>query len=262
MLYYYTDVYQISINTETMGWKTISGRRYFYETIEADGRRLQKCWGSGEEAEQAAARIAAQKEKTTQSKANIRQIKKQDSMVEELTSSEKIDLKNKLNNRVWLANYSKQNAKLSSFENRTYTDPQTGEVHMDRDLAMKLEDDVRQVTLNSLKKAAANNPEEAAKVDQLIDEVHIRVAEMREEYSHAMSTAIESLLIEQIITAWVQWFVANRQLEAEPITAANWRQYQYLERRYQRCQTKLARTVEQLARIRSIRRPFLESGRE
>ena len=40
-----------------MGWETVKGRRYFYETTVESGERVRRCHGSGVEAHQAAARV-------------------------------------------------------------------------------------------------------------------------------------------------------------------------------------------------------------
>ena len=92
------------------------------------------------------------------------------------------------------------------------------------------------------------DPHLSSMATQILNHVEV----MRKDFAYDHSDQIEQIIIEEILTAWVQSFVST--LIADRVFASNLseRQNVYLEKRSLRCRNRLARAIEQLARIRNL----------
>ena len=64
-----------------MGWKTIYGRRYFYEICEVEGDWVTISWGSGPEASEAAERVEREHEENALDLAVVKAWSERDRML-------------------------------------------------------------------------------------------------------------------------------------------------------------------------------------
>lgn len=80
----------------------------------------------------------------------------------------------------------------------------------------------------------------------------------REELGFALASGVERLLIEQILTCWVQCSVAGLRLENVSAGQRSIEEGLYLERRYDSAQARLIRSIESLARIRKLNLPNVQ----
>lgn len=244
-----------------MGWKTIKGKRYFYEWIDQNGERFLKCRGSGNEAQTAATRVAHQRTQLQKEQDILRKWQIQDSKAEWLTTNLKHAIDQKLDatlarqgirrvKRHWRKMQSKTRADMASA-------PYLSSDDLDPDDALKLEDEIRTLALDSLIREGPIPPISKQKLQQLTTEVSAKAESLRAELTHAHVTAIETLLIEQIITAWVQWFAASYQLETANIPIDNFKLNAYLEKRYQQSQENLSNAIDHLTKIRCVSSRYL-----
>lgn len=246
-----------------MGWKTINGRRYFYEWVEVNGEYLQKCRGRGEEAKLAALKVAQKRADASGERAIVCRWEIQDRNTDYVVSELRAKIHSEVTRTLVMNGYHRHRGQWRKMQRATRMQaPQIEDSNfIASEEALKLENEVRRLSLEVLRRGSVDPPTEDGKVDEVIKDVFAKVEAMRKELNHENATAIEKLLVEQVITAWVQWFVAGWQVESIPCEDGNLRKGQYLERRYLRCQTRLSRAVDQLARIRCVRRPFLNNGR-
>lgn len=89
-------------------------------------------------------------------------------------------------------------------------------------------------------------------VDQTITQIETQVEVMRQDFQYDEANAFDKLLIEQILVAWVQWYVASWLLDGQLAQNRTWRENQYFTQRYQQCQSRLTRSIDQLAKLRMI----------
>ena len=75
---------------------------------------------------------------------------------------------------------------------------------------------------------------------------------MRADFQYRHVNSFDRLLIDQLTTAWVHWYVAGWLMDGELSINRTWRQNEYYAKRYQQCQTRLTKCLDQLARIRQI----------
>ena len=127
--------------------------------------------------------------------------------------------------------------------------------------AEQLGDEVRRITMEALRGITAdraitgsNEPQVKFRcnIESTIIEVETKVLELRQDLQYEHANPIDKLVIEQLLTAWVQWYVSGWLLEGELIPNRTWRQNQYFLRRYQTSQAKLTKAIDQLSRIRQI----------
>ena len=84
------------------------------------------------------------------------------------------------------------------------------------------------------------------------------VVRMRSALCSEGSSEMEQLLIEQILTCWVQCSMLGRKLEWTTTGVHEMEHGNYWDRRYTIAQARLLRTIESLARIRKLKLPSLQ----
>ncbi|HLO99229.1 MAG TPA: hypothetical protein VK171_11590 [Fimbriimonas sp.] len=246
-----------------MGWKVIHGVRYFYEWNVVEGVPIQKCWGSGEEAQLAAARVETARKERANERRIVKRWQYEDMKMDqseqeirdraELISRQLLD---KLGYHMQDGEVRKKNSNTRAAERSAHLAEPKVAVSIEETFA--LEDDVRQMTLSALGRGGDLN-EEA--LDALHQKVASKVEVLRAELSHPEISGIERILVEQIITAWIQCYVASRLVDTLEMDEKHWRRHQYMERRYVRAQARLTKSLEQLARIRRVPLKYLNSCR-
>jgi hypothetical protein len=249
-----------------MGWKVIHGVRYFYEWNVVDGMPTQKCWGSGEEAQRAAARVETARQERASERGIVKRWRREDMRMdqEERELRERVALKSRkllddLGYHVQDGEVRKKNANTLAAGASAYGMEPQAEISMEESLA--LEDDVRRMTLSALRRADMGCDLDSEALDELHRKIGIKADLLRSDLSHPDISGIERILVEQIITAWVQWYVASWLVETVELDEKQWRRHQYLERRFVRAQTRLTKSLDQLARIRRVPLRYLNSCR-
>lgn len=244
-----------------MGWKTIKGKRYFYEWIDQNGERFLKCRGSGGDAQTAAARVTHQQTRLQREQSILRKWQIQDSKAEWLATNLKHAIEQKLTSTLSSQGLRKVKSHWRKMQSKTRADmasaPYLSSDDLDPNDALKLEDEIRTLALESLIREGPIPPISKQKLQQLTPEVSAKVESLRAELTHARVTAIETLLIEQIITSWVQWFAASYQLETAAIPIENFKLNEYLEQRCQKSQENLSNAIDQLTKIRCVSSRYL-----
>ncbi len=128
--------------------------------------------------------------------------------------------------------------------------------------ATELEDEVRRLSLEALRGlTGVEHPTLVCNVDATIAEITKKVQAIKEDFMLERSNAFDRMMLDQMTTAWVQWYVANWLLDSEDCLKRSHRQNQYLERRFSRAQVRLTKAIDQLARLRGIPRGILEKGK-
>ncbi len=89
-------------------------------------------------------------------------------------------------------------------------------------------------------------------IESTIAQIDVYVEELRQELQYDDANPFDKLLIEQILVAWVQWYVAGWLLDGELAQKRSWRENQYFTQRYQQCQSRLTRAIAQLSKLRLI----------
>ena len=119
-----------------------------------------------------------------------------------------------------------------------------------------LANNIRRVALEPLRDLHNSARTDGITIDQTFEEtmaeVEARIQNLRQEFQYEDSNAFQRVIIEQICTAWVQWFVAGMLLEAQSPAARSWQQNQYFTQRYSLCQNRLSKAIDQLAKLRQI----------
>ncbi len=127
--------------------------------------------------------------------------------------------------------------------------------------AEELGADIRRIALEALRGITRPNQEPcvaiACNIDQTIAEVESKVHAMRQEFQYEDANPFDKLVIEQLLLAWVQWYVAGWLLEGELSRDRTWRENHYFTKRYHQCQFRLSKAIDQLARIRQISGSYL-----
>lgn len=84
------------------------------------------------------------------------------------------------------------------------------------------------------------------------ESVMVGIQKMRSDLGYNRSSALEKLMIEQVLTLWVQAYVVGLKLENATSGSHSIQNGIYLERRYHGAQARLTRALESLARVRSL----------
>ena len=134
----------------------------------------------------------------------------------------------------------------------------------------ELSDDIRRIAIESLRELRQGPKENRANfdgetsnnddrqvtvfctIDGTIAEIKEKVRKMRADFQYRHVNSFDRLLIDQLTTAWVHWYVAGWLMDGELSINRTWRQNEYYAKRYQQCQTRLTKCLDQLARIRQI----------
>ncbi|HLO97065.1 MAG TPA: hypothetical protein VK171_00605 [Fimbriimonas sp.] len=124
-----------------------------------------------------------------------------------------------------------------------------------------MEHTIRMLALNGLRRIGPEIILQDYDQKEIIENIHTKLIEQRQTLGYEESSMLEKMVIEQIMTLWVQWYVAGWQVEAMPYGDAYMKQNHYLERRFLRCQSRLMRGYDQLARMRAVPREYLIGGR-
>ncbi len=253
-----------------MGWKAINGRKYFYEATEVDGDRVVVSWGSGSEAKDAAARVERERAERAVDLEILRFWRERDRITDSLVKERTDELMKALASGLEASGFHQHQGqwrKQRKFRHRTLEPiniQSLKESIMERKKKVRdplvrsdLEDEIRQRSIDVLHQMGFDD-DMIAKTSEQIKE---RIQTIRADFGIEKAVPFERLLIEQIATAWVQWFIANLLIDSQSMASRTWRQNQYLEQRYQRCQNRLTKSIDQLARVRCIPRKYLEDGR-
>ena len=117
--------------------------------------------------------------------------------------------------------------------------------------------EIRRIALEALRGIPSPKADEphvplVCDIEETIVNVEEKVAQLRRDLQYEESNTFNRLVIEQLLTAWVQWYVAGWLLEAELPADRSQGQNQYFSQRYQHCQTRLTKAIDQLAKIRQI----------
>lgn len=126
------------------------------------------------------------------------------------------------------------------------------------ELFKQLGENIRRVAIEALR--GIPKPENAegptvtltCNIDQTIADIDAHVEALRRDFQYDEANPFDKLLIEQILVAWVQWYVASWLLDGQLAQSRSWRENQYFIQRYELCQSRLTRAIDQLARIRLI----------
>ena len=253
-----------------MGWKAINGRKYFYEATEVDGDRVVVSWGSGSEAKDAAARVERERAERAVDLELLRFWRERDGITDSLVKERTDELRKALASRLEASGFHQHQGqwrKQRKFRYRTL-EPNNiqnlKETIMERKnkvraplVRSELEDEIRQRSIDVLHQMGFDE----AMIGKTSEQIKERIETIRADFGIDKAVPFERLLIEQIATAWVQWFIANLLIDSQSMASRTWRQNQYLEQRYQRCQNRLTKSIDQLARVRCIPRKYLEDGR-
>ncbi len=260
-----------------MGWETIKGRRYFYETTYVEGKRIRRCWGRGPEAVAAAARVEQKRQSRLADLAQVQAFRDRDRQIDKQVEEFIATVTHTIQTHLHQAGYhycrNQWRKRIVQMNHQTSLNNLTVErqkVRPTKQSSTKnpqyFGDDIRRaalVVLATSREHLANRdeslrglstPEDKPKVDvdRTIAEVEAKVTELRQEFQYDESNTFNRLVIEQLLTAWVQWYVAGWLLEAELPTDRSQGQNQYFSQRYQQCQTRLTKAIDQLAKIRQI----------
>ncbi len=245
-----------------MGWETIKGRRYFYETTYVEGKRIRRCWGRGPEAVTAAARIEQQRARLADL-AQVRAFRDRDRQIDQQVEEFNATVHHTIQTHLHQAGYhycrSQWRKRIFQMSHQTSLNNLTGDCQKVRQTKQSstkkpqyFGDDIRRAALESLRGISATEDKPKVDVEQTIVDVEAKVTELRNEFQYDESNTFNRLVIEQLLTAWVQWYVAGWLLEAELPANRSQCQNQYYTQRYQQCQTRLTKAIDQLAKIRQI----------
>ena len=115
---------------------------------------------------------------------------------------------------------------------------------------------IQRLALEPIRDLCNDNGNSQATIDQtfeeIVAEVEAQIQNLRQEFQVEDGNVFHRLIVEQICTAWVQWFVAGVLLDANPPDKRQWRENNYFNQRYLHCQNRLTQASDQLAKIRCI----------
>ena len=275
-----------------MGWETINGRRYFYENVCVDGVRTRTCHGYSVDAMLAADRVEKEKQARAADIALVRSYQLRDQQIDRKAADLATFInhvlrqqlvphgfhwtngrwrKRRSNHKPIMSENSQTNdVSASSREHLAnrgllqlspFKEQSNFQIEESDQAAELLGDDVRRLTLECLRDLEAKKPNSnedrprvqlTCRIEQTVDDVKTKVAQLRQELQYEDANIFDRLIIEQLLSAWVQVFVASWLLDGELPSNRTWRENQYFERRYQLCHTRLAKAIDQLSKIRQI----------
>ena len=257
-----------------MGWENFGKKRCFVEILNVDGEKVRKYWGNGADAFEAAGRVVREREERRRDLAVVRAWQDRDYVIDRKVAALDAFIQVQIDRVLVAAGFhfhsgairKRQKSKMRKDTNSAVTelknDVMTGRDGVQREKFSELEDEVRRLSLEALRGIEESDRATlACKVDETIVEVASKVRAMQQEFKLDTASPVERLVIEQVTTAWVQWYVAAWLLESEYCQKRSYRQNQYLERRYTRSQVRLSRAIDQLTKLRCIPRAYLENGK-
>ena len=250
-----------------MGWKTIGNKRYFYERRYGDGVTDTRYVGRGIEAQIAEKEAIQRALERAKDIAIVRGWEDRDRVPEaksaqfEVFARATVDRflgekgfhqhKGQWRRRQKRFSMSTKESSLAELKSSVVI----GKEPMEIGNAPSFGQEVRHLTLETLRGVRG------CAVDQTISDVEAEVEAMRKEFSFDEASQYERLVIEQVLSAWVQWYVAGWHLESGGPDSRTERQNMYLDRKYMRSQVRLSRSIDQLAKLRCVPRSYLKSGR-
>lgn len=256
-----------------MSWKIVNACRYFYESTEVDGDRVEICWGKGAEGFAAAQRVERERVENRRDKALIRSWRTRDAAIDSMVRDSSDSLLDELHSTLALAGLHRHKGQWRRRRKVQRVDKDIEELRkevMNKEATNRksapavqpveqshLDAVIRTRSVDSLAEVGYSEEQ----IDRIRREVDDKIREILTTFSTESATSFEQMVTEQIATAWVQWYVASLLLDSASFAARSWRQNQYLEQRYQRCQARLSRVIDQLSRIRCIPRCYLTLSR-
>ena len=264
-----------------MGWRIIHGRPYFYETVYENDVRTKRCWTMCHAGLKASSKIAQQQFEHQKEIAWLETTKARDEYIDGLIFTLNARIRKTIAARMGQSGYfylrgqwrKQQESKMQTQPNLTelrdeVTKPGETKTVTSQECE-QLSGDIRRLALESLREFAANQPlpelndEEDCSdakprvkifcnVEQTIAEMEAKVQSMRQDFQYELVNSFDRLLVDQLTTAWVQWYVAGWLNDGVITSSRTCRQNQYYAQRYQQCHSRLTRAIDQLARIRQI----------
>lgn len=275
-----------------MGWKTVKGTQYFYEYVREGGKSRYKCWGYGREAREAAARVERKRQLRIEQAECLKEWSRIDRAVRELSAKSKREVRREVGSRLAKHGYRfvyghwrkmkeplQEEAGDLAFAGHLWLEkegfppgdlatlssddgPTENELRLSKiqDIGT-MEHTIRMLALDGLRRTGPDRTLQDYDKIEIQEDAHTKLIHLKEKLRYDQSSEIEKLVIEQIMTAWVQWYVAGWQVETMPMEEDQLKKNHYLERKYSRCQTRLARSLDQLARLRCVPRAYLVDGK-
>ena len=262
-----------------MGWKTINGRYYFYETVYVNDERTTRCWTLCHGALKASARAQQERFERANDLAWLNAIKARDQELDRRTDARETQVRQIIANHLGPKGYSylrgqwrkRQASKMNSQPNLTAIKDEilTKNQTATSESCEQLSREIRRLALEALRgiphpnqvtvetdgwDPADDQPQVkiSCNVDDKIAAIEAKVKSMRDEFQYDLANTFDRLMIDQVTTAWVHWYVAGWLLDGELASNRSWRQNQYFDKRYHQCQSRLTRALDQLAKIRQI----------
>ena len=251
-----------------MGWETINGRRYFYETTYVDNERIRHCWGYGLDAMKAAARVEREQEARKTDIAWLKATKERNYDLDHRIATLNARIHKTINTQLSQVGYhylrgqwrkihkSIMNAQTNLLELKTQVLNQNEVQPVTPQESEQLSSDIRRLALESLR--GLSNPDVGPRVtlscnvNKTIGEVEAKVQSLRDDFQYEHANSFDKLVIDQLTTSWVHWYVAGWLLDGELAANRTHRQNQYFTQRYHQCQGRLTKAIDQLTRIRQI----------
>jgi hypothetical protein len=260
-----------------MSWRIIHGKPYFYETVYQNDVRTKRCWTLCHAGLKASARVAQRQDEQQREIAGLRAAQARVAHIDRLISTLDARIRKTLAAHMSQSGYfylrgqwrNRQESKMQTQPNLTELKDEIIKREEIKPVTSQeceqLSGDIRRLALESLRQFAANqasNQEDASdaqprvklccNVEQTIAEMEAKVLSMRHDFQYELVNSFDRLLVDQLTTAWVQWYVAGWLNDGVFTTSRSLRQNQFYAQRYQQCHSRLTRTIDQLARIRQI----------
>ena len=104
----------------------------------------------------------------------------------------------------------------------------------------------RRMAIESIRQVADNLD------DGPINQIEAKIKSMRQELQYDHANTFDQLLIEQVLTAWVQWYSACWLLDGDLVKNRTLAENNYFSRRYNQCQIRLDKAIAHLSKVRQI----------
>ncbi|HLO97730.1 MAG TPA: hypothetical protein VK171_03960 [Fimbriimonas sp.] len=245
-----------------MGWKRINGKDYYYAWREDFFGGREVCIGRGPDVVHVKEHIEGKRKARALDRVTARRLFKFSAEVDRqakmLAAEVNLLVIKMMRDRGY--HYKKSEWRKMQDKSKRNTDGWSpAELRLlEVDKVSTIEHHIRRLALSGLRSAGPNmQPLNDSDLDQIHQEVIDKLIELRAQFRFDESSPIEKLLIEQIMTAWVQWYIASWQVETTATDNDYHKKNIYLEKKYARCQSRLSRTIDQLSKLRTVPRIHL-----